>query len=244
MRVSPVLDLYRGVVVLGRGGRRDEYRPIASPLAGNAQPASVALGLRSAFGLAELYLADLDAIVDGKPNTTVWSELVARGWRPLVDAGIDSVAAAQQVIAIGATPIVGLESCGDPALLGEILATCGTGNVIFSLDLVAGRPKTTSPLWPGDPLEIATRAVELGVSRLLVLDLAGVGMAAGIRGLELVTAIHTHWPDLELITGGGVRSVADLESLAQIGVAGVLVASALHNGQLTAADIRRFQNEK
>ncbi len=244
MRVIPVLDLYRGVVVLGRGGRRDEYRPIVSPLARDAQPASVALGLRSTFGLTELYLADLDAIVDAKPNTTVWSELVARGWRLLVDAGIDSVAAAQQVIAIGATPIVGLESCGDPALLGEIIAACGTGNVIFSLDLVAGRPKTTSPLWPDDPLEIATRAVELGVSRLLVLDLAGVGMAAGIRGLELVTAIHTRWPELELITGGGVRSVADLESLARIGVAGVLVASALHNGQLTAADISRVQNEE
>jgi uncharacterized protein related to proFAR isomerase len=69
-----------------------------------------------------------------------------------------------------------------------------------------------------------------------------VGMAAGIRGLELVTAIHLRWPDLELITGGGVRSVDDLESLARIGVAGVLVASALHNGQLTADDIRRFQN--
>jgi hypothetical protein len=42
MRILPVLDLMNGVVVRGVGGRRSEYRPVASRLAVSADPADVA----------------------------------------------------------------------------------------------------------------------------------------------------------------------------------------------------------
>ena len=41
-------------------------------------------------------------------------------------------------------------------------------------------------------------------------------------------------------TGGGVRDVVDLESEAGRGAAAVLVASALHDGRLSAADVQPF----
>jgi phosphoribosylformimino-5-aminoimidazole carboxamide ribotide isomerase len=44
-------------------------------------------------------------------------------------------------------------------------------------------------------------------------------------------------PEVELITGGGVRDADDLAALRQSGVAGVLVASALHDGRLTGHDL-------
>ncbi len=40
-----------------------------------------------------------------------------------------------------------------------------------------------------------------------------------------------------MFTGGGVRGIDDLQQLARIGCAGALVATAIHEGRLTPADI-------
>jgi phosphoribosylformimino-5-aminoimidazole carboxamide ribotide isomerase len=44
-------------------------------------------------------------------------------------------------------------------------------------------------------------------------------------------------PDVAIIAGGGVRRVADLVRLAESGCDGALVATALHDGSLSAADV-------
>jgi phosphoribosylformimino-5-aminoimidazole carboxamide ribotide isomerase len=44
--------------------------------------------------------------------------------------------------------------------------------------------------------------------------------------------IRKRFPDLELISGGGVRNQDDVNRLAAVGVNGVLVASALHDGSI------------
>jgi phosphoribosylformimino-5-aminoimidazole carboxamide ribotide isomerase len=40
-----------------------------------------------------------------------------------------------------------------------------------------------------------------------------------------------------VLAGGGVRDLDDLRQLAEFGCDGALVASALHDGRLTAADV-------
>jgi phosphoribosylformimino-5-aminoimidazole carboxamide ribotide isomerase len=56
---------------------------------------------------------------------------------------------------------------------------------------------------------------------------------SGVPTLELCRAVRELSPDVEIITGGGVRGIADLEALERAGVDGVLIASALHDGSLT-----------
>src|SRR4051794_10759704 len=62
MRVIGVIDVMGGVVVRGVGGRRSEYRPVASSLCASAAPLDVAEAFRRECGIGELYLADLEAI--------------------------------------------------------------------------------------------------------------------------------------------------------------------------------------
>jgi phosphoribosylformimino-5-aminoimidazole carboxamide ribotide isomerase len=76
----------------------------------------------------------------------------------------------------------------------------------------------------------------LGVRRLLVLDLARVGVARG-PGTEGLCARLAGQPGVEVSAGGGVRGRADLERLAGCGVRAALVASALHDGALSRADL-------
>ena len=72
--------------------------------------------------------------------------------------------------------------------------------------------------------------------RLLVLDLQRVGVGSGIGTEDLCSHLISRYSDLELITGGGVRDAADLRRLKDLGIAGVLVASALHDGRLKPGD--------
>jgi phosphoribosylformimino-5-aminoimidazole carboxamide ribotide isomerase len=92
--------------------------------------------------------------------------------------------------------------------------------------------------WQGsDALSIARQAVNLGVSRLLVLDLARVGVAGGPGAADLCRRLAADYPRAEISAGGGVRDRADLERLRGDGVQAVLVASALHDGRLQREDL-------
>jgi phosphoribosylformimino-5-aminoimidazole carboxamide ribotide isomerase len=73
----------------------------------------------------------------------------------------------------------------------------------------------------------------MGVASLIVLDLARVGTGRGTGTEELCREIHEQFADCELIAGGGVAGVADVERLGDAGATAVLAASALHDGRLT-----------
>jgi phosphoribosylformimino-5-aminoimidazole carboxamide ribotide isomerase len=235
MQILPVLDVLHGQVVRGVGGRREEYRPIVSSLVAGSEPLTVAAALRELCGTAGLYLADLDAILHRRPQIDLYRKLAAAG-PLLVDAGVRSVAEAQAVAETGTAVIAGLETVPEAATLREMVAAVGSDRVVFSLDLQAGRTLGGAG-WPMEPLEIVEQVADCGVSRLIVLDLADVGSDTGGSTLDLCRQIQRRWPDVRLIVGGGVRGRDDLDRWSQLGVEAVLVASALHDGRLTAADL-------
>jgi phosphoribosylformimino-5-aminoimidazole carboxamide ribotide isomerase len=109
---------------------------------------------------------------------------------------------------------------------------------VFSLDLKGGAPLGDCSAWQGrDARLLAAEAVAAGARRLLVLDLLRVGERAGLGTEALCAALAADHPAVELAAGGGVRDLGDLRRLQASGVAGVLVASALHDGALTREDI-------
>lgn len=242
MQIWPVLDLLNGVVVRGVAGQRSEYRPLISQLTQSVQALEVARALRDAFDFRQFYVADLDAILYHQPNQDLYRQLVADGFALLIDSGIDSVSQSLAVRQAGGTPIVGLESCPDPQTLAGIVAA-NQGEITFSLDLQDGRPLLPghSNGWKTAPLEIVGQAVQAGIQDLIVLDLADVGTSSGGRTQDLCRQILASFPTLRLIGGGGVRSLEDVRRLGQAGVGGVLVASALHDGRLTPADVQTSQ---
>ena len=63
MEIIPVLDLYKGLVVRGIGGERNEYKPIKnSIITTSAYPLNVTTNFQKKLGLSRFYIADLDAI--------------------------------------------------------------------------------------------------------------------------------------------------------------------------------------
>ncbi len=270
MRVIPVIDLKDGIVVRGVGGRRHEYQAVASILAAQPSPAAVATALVEKLGLRELYLADLDAIAGSPPSWAMYDELLALGTRLWLDAGIADLPQATQVAAhVGiqssrhapravdgtrsvpttggqlARLVVGLESLTDRASLRAMLDAVGPERLTLSIDLKLGQPLAADARWREvAPEQIAADALAVGVRSLIVLDLAYVGEGRGPGTSPLCAAIRRLDATLELVSGGGVRGLHDLKALAAAGCDAALVASALHDGRLTAADIEGFRGRQ
>jgi phosphoribosylformimino-5-aminoimidazole carboxamide ribotide isomerase len=221
--VVPVLDLRGGVVVRARAGERERYAPIVTPLSPGAAPADVARGLLSAWPARRLYVADLDAIVDGTPPDLAAMRAIAAacpGVELWVDAGFSTQAGVDAFLAAGlGRPVLGSESQADETLVRRL-----AGRAVLSLDSRDGLPLGPASLhedastWPPE---------------VIVMTLARVGSGAGpdLAGLR---ALKARAPDIAFYAAGGLRGPEDLPALAAAGAAGVLVASAIHDGRLRA----------
>jgi phosphoribosylformimino-5-aminoimidazole carboxamide ribotide isomerase len=233
VRIIGVIDLKGGLAVHARGGQRDLYEPVRSPLipatqAGDA--ATLARCYREVLGLAEIYVADLDAI-RGLPTQNL-EGIIAAGLPAMVDAGVTTPAGAELVLAQGAARVViGLETLTSFEDLARIVGHVAGDRVVFSLDLRDGEPMTrpSAPLGGLSPLELGALAVKAGVSAVLLLDVARVGGTAGVD-LRLIRMLRANAPVVELLAGGGIRTAADLEELDRAGCDGALVGTALHQG--------------
>ena len=241
MQLLPVVDIQNGIVVRGVAGQRARYQPIESCLTGSHEVVAVAEAIRNAFGLHQLYVADLDAIQHNRPHLAMYAALSRCGFSISVDAGLRDTARADELLDAGANSVIaGLETIPGFDLLQELVSRFGQERVVFSLDLHAGSP-IYSTTWgnrrPGEAPAIAAGAFEAGIRRMIVLDLAAVGSGGGLATLPLCRELRHRFPAMELTTGGGVRGVNDLRELEATGVDAALVASALHNGAITPSHL-------
>ena len=259
MQVIGVVDLLAGRAVHARAGTRRDYRPVQAVARSPIEPGD-AVALARAYvhdlGVTDLYVADLDAILprldnapsaesaDLRTRSDAGDGLVRRLAAfevPLwLDAGISSVDQAQHALELGvARVIVGLETLPSYEVLEQICVAVGGDRVAFSLDLRNGEPivADSSAVPQGDPADVvAGRAVSAGVGAVIVIDLARVGADTGLD-FDLIARVREATPGLELLAGGGVRGPGDLARLAACGCDGALVATALHDGRLSAADV-------
>ena len=240
MTVLPVLDLLEGVVVRGVAGQRTEYRPLRSKLVETAVPLDVARALQTELDFQRFYVADLDGILHRRPNWVAYQQLIDDGFKLLVDAGITCIDDARQLSGLGCDVVIGLESSPSPEQVARIAVACEA--VTFSLDLQNGQPILAEGAsgWSHNPLEIVRQSIDGGITRLIVLDLADVGMGCGTRTGALCQSLLAEFPDLHLTCGGGIRSLDDLHQSRTLGVKQILVASALHDGRLTKEDLAAF----
>lgn len=245
MEVIPVLDLMQGQVVRGAGGRRAEYQPIESEIAANPRPETVAQAF-SELGLSCAYVADLDAIGGQPPAWDVYRALLDKGFKLFIDSGVGDGARARELADFRAGLslidgiIVGLETLPAPKLLPQLSTLLGP-RMVFSLDLRGGQPQAGEG-WGGfSPRDVLDAALDAGVLRFIILDLAEVGSASGVGTEEYVRWLRQRGPHVQITAGGGVRDMGDVQALASWGCDAALVASALHDQWITAADLSTLQ---
>jgi HisA/HisF family protein len=230
MEVIPVLDLKGGVVVHARMGMRSEYRPIDTPLSPSSRPTDVTRGLLSIHPFTTFYIADLDAIERRGDNNAALMQL-KRAFPNLVfwvDNGIANLADAKRWLDAGiGCLVIGSETQKNGELMRHFQHN---ERVVLSLDFRGDAFMGPAALlddaaaWPAD---------------IIVMTLARVGSAVG-PDMARLAVIKAKGPGKRVYAAGGVRGADDLVALAQAGISGALVATCLHNGALTGAQIARL----
>jgi phosphoribosylformimino-5-aminoimidazole carboxamide ribotide isomerase len=227
MELIPVLDLQGGVVVRARLGRRQDYRPLNTPLSPTSEPVDVMRGLLTLHSFAAAYVADLDAIAGHGDHSAALAALRARCAVSLwVDNGTADPGAARRFLATGlGRLVIGSESQRDRWLVQEF---AHEPRVALSLDFREDR-------FLGPEALLADPA--LWPACVIVMSLTRIGSAAGPDFARLKTIRAAAGPERRIYAAGGVRDAHDLAMLAQAGINGALIASCLHDGRVTKQEL-------
>ncbi|MGD0961128.1 MAG: HisA/HisF-related TIM barrel protein [Methylomonas sp.] len=227
MQIIPVIDLKDGQVVHAMHGDRSLYQPIRqhSILTAGNDIDSVLNGFLKLFPFQTFYIADLNAISGaGHHAGLIESVLKAYPERSFwVDNGCQLNALPTQY-PNNYKPVIGTESQLSPP-------HPVSRPFILSLDYrrqALGLEEwfTATHFWPQE---------------VIVMTLSRVGSRLG-PDVDKLAALKKSCPEKNFIAAGGVRHPADLSSLLELGMAGVLAATALHSGTLSVTELWSFSS--
>ncbi len=239
LNVIPVIDVLNGIVVHAVRGKRSEYQPIQSILCKSVKPLEVAKAFKT-LGFGELYLADLDAITSGPVNFQFFKRITKEtGLKLMVDAGVSDLETAEKLVNCGVSKVViGTETLQSKSFVGEAVRLLGSERVIVSLDLKDDKVLVKRGFNSyKSPMGLLREFKEMGVSGVIVLDLARVGSGEGVN-VDFLKKVLEAVP-MDIYVGGGVRNITDLVALKELGVSGVLVATALHAGKISIEELKQ-----
>lgn len=223
-----VIDLRHGQAVHAIAGDRDHYQNVQ--ICGG-DPVVLTEHYRD-LGVTDLYVADLDAIIDGKIQVEEIEAVcrrVAEG-RTLIDIGWTGSESRASCDAIAVLTnrhanvywIAATESLGTVDNLAEIAEIVTPQRVFLGLDF-----RNDQLLGSRDEAEWTLAATELGCCGVVVLDLSSVGTGAGPSTIEICRRVKRLAPKLSVVSGGGIRTAHDVSELIEAGCDRCLVATAL-----------------
>lgn len=211
-------------------------------LAPGCDPLQIARACVEERRFAELYLADLDAIQEGRPQFDLIRRLTDLPVDFLLDLGIRSAHDLDQARRrLGSERIryvLATETLSNvDELRRSIAESDAIDRIAIGLDFVRGSFRTGA----GDGRESVEvwigAAQSAGIADVVALDLDRVGSDLGFAWPAALGASSAFRSFSRKISGGGIRSLDDLRCAGKAGCDGVLVGSALHDGRISPADL-------
>ena len=237
MYIIPAIDLIDGKAVRltqGDYNQKKEY---------NARPLEVAKQFEGA-GLKRLHLVDLDGAKEKRVINWKVLELIASQTSLHVDfgGGVQSDEDLRIVFECGAKQVTGGSiAVKNPDELERWLSRHGPEKIILGADAknekiaVSGWEEGTD-VWIYDFLE---QWVDKGIKYVISTDVAKDGLLQG-PSFDLYRNMQDRFPDLQIIASGGVSNMADIETLADMGVFGVIVGKAIYEGRVTLSELQKI----
>lgn len=235
--IIPAIDLIDGKCVRltqGDFARKKEY---------SADPLEVARRFED-HGLRRLHLVDLDGAREGQVVQYKILEKIATRTGLQIDfgGGMQSDDDARIAFECGAQQITGGSvAVKDRERFLGWLDRYGAERIILGVDARDG--KIAIDGWQTQTeIDIEAFLAEYqaaGVRHAIFTDIGRDGALQG-PAIDTYRELRERFPDLQLIASGGVTTIADLERLAELGLAGAIIGKALYEGKIQLADLQVF----
>ena len=226
--VLGVIDLKDGRAVHAIAGNRTDYAPVNCKYTDCGDAIALGSGYVEA-GVGALYIADIDAIEGREPNTVLVERLCRLGVSVWIDQG---ARIPTTNVAPGVRRVIGTESLTSANDIEHLADRYGSEDLVLSIDLLDGNVLFNGhPDTSASPLELVELAKPHNIRSFIVLELHAVGTQRGSRTAAICRHIAQMHPNVELITGGGIRHPKDIENLKNAGCHRFLIGTALHNGR-------------
>lgn len=242
MRVIPAIDLKDGRCVRLYKGRFDQVTEYAE------QPAALA-GRYVDLGAQWVHCVDLDGARDGRAgNRDVIRKIAGRlPGRVQAGGGVRDQHDVAALLAAGAGRVVlGSAAIERRAELGDWLSRFGAERIVLALDVACetgSDPVVVIHGWTERSELTLWQALDefaaAGARHILCTDVGRDGAFTG-PATELYSTCMSRYPELAWQASGGVRSRADLETLADSGVDAVIVGRALLEGRIREQELEPY----
>lgn len=240
-RIVPVIDLLNSTAVHAIKGDRKNYQPLKTPLINSADPLKIIQFLNHKMDFDEFYIADLDSIINKKPNIKIISKILnISSIKIMLDPGIENKKDLMLYSKLKLNKIIlGMETINSIKDITECLEILGAKRIIVSIDLYKGNIISRIKNWKHqEPEKIITELENLGIKELILLDLFRVGQKVG--GIpQSYLQIQRSFSG-NVLVGGGIRDIEDIISLKEENFSGVLIATALYDKSIEIDDLKKI----
>jgi imidazoleglycerol phosphate synthase cyclase subunit len=235
-RVIPCLDIRDGVVV--KGIRFQQLRSAGDPVEAAAR--------YEAQGGDEVVVLDVSATPEGRGHAVD----TVRRVRPVlsipmtVGGGVRQVDDAARLLEVGADKVgVNTAAIRRPELIGEMASRFGAQCMVLAVDAAATSPGTWEVVVESgtrrtglDVVDWCVKGASLGAGEILLTSWDRDGTRLGYDTALVATVSAA--VDVPVIASGGAANADHMVAALRAGASAVLVASVLHDGDTTIADIK------
>ncbi|MBP2143720.1 phosphoribosylformimino-5-aminoimidazole carboxamide ribotide isomerase [Methanococcus voltae] len=190
-------------------------------------------------GAEMLHLVDLDGAIDGeRVNLPCVKKIIQESQVPVqMGGGIRTMEDVEELVDLGINKvIIGTVAVQNPDFVEELAKKVGSEKIMVALDAKDGKVviKGWKEKTEYTPVQMGKILEEKGAGSILFTNVDSEGLLNGINitpTKELVDNLK-----IPIIASGGVTTIEDLIEFKKIGVAGVVVGSALYKNNFKLQD--------
>lgn len=239
MELIPAIDLRNGHCVRLFQGDFDQTTVY------DADPVAVALRWQAA-GATRIHVVDLDGAKAGKPTQTATIAAIVKAVQVPVQlgGGLRNAESVAQAFELGISDVIlGTAAVRQPDLIAELVQRYGNA-ITIGIDARNGVVATEG--WQASSriraTELADQMSQLGVSRIIYTDISRDGTLTEPNYGQTAALVQ---PDgAAIIASGGISRIEHLQRLAEYGIAGAIIGTALYTGHIDLAQAISIVNSK
>ncbi len=196
------------------------------------------------LGVKEIYFVDLGSAKMHEKNNFILLEMISQFSNIKINysGGLRTSETVSSAFINGANMVtLGSMPVYDKNIFLNCLTTWGFKKIVMAVDIWKNRLRING--WKHqtkiDPLDHIDYFSKKGLMNIKVTDISKDGTLDG-PPFPIYKKILKKYPHMNMITGGGIRGIKDIEKLRDIGIKNVIFGRAFYDGNITLNELKNY----